>query len=592
MRPIFPSPFTSTYRRFSAAVLLSVCLAGVTAYAALSAESSGESGSLDLLIENGRVVDGSGNPWFHADVGIADGVIVAVGDLKGTSAARHIDAAGLIVAPGFIDIHSHADDHQGRRWGLRSADLARRRAINIVSQGVTTVAVNPDGFGEPGLSIADQRGQLLEPGVGLNVVLMAAHGAIRGFVMGKDHRRAATDDEVSAMQALVGEAMEQGAFGLSTGLEYPPGRYSDLGELVSLMEIVRPYGGVHISHMRSETTAPMWWVPSQHYPSPPQLLDAVAEVVEIAERTATKGVVTHMKVRGTTHWGQSEQVIEFIEAARARGVEMYGDQYPYDTSGSDGELVLIPMWALGLERRPDKDDKVDLREFFLSVLDDADRRDTLLSDIRHSIAFRGGAENIIVFDYPDTSLIGRDLQSLADEQQLTPAEYAIQMQLDGYAGRPGGARLRSFSLAERDMEALMSRPWVATSSDGGVTLAEDGPAVHARYNGAFTRKIARYVTERGTLSLEHAVRAATTLPAQILGLRDRGMIRAGLAADVVVFDADDIRDRSTFTKPHQLSSGVAFVLVNGELVIDNGEPTGLLAGTVLHRATSGPGSQE
>lgn len=544
----------------------------------------------DLIIENGRVIDGSGNPWFHADVGVSNGVIVSVGELDYAEADRRIDVAGMVVAPGFIDIHSHADDNQGRKTGLRSEDIERRRAVNIVTQGVTTIAVNPDGSGEPGLSIADQRKQLNEKGVGPNIVLMAAHNAIRAAVMREDHQRPANAEEIGAMQAQVRTAMDDGAFGLSSGLEYVPGRWSEAEELVQLMEAVAPYRGVHISHMRSETTAPMWWVPSRHAANPPQLLDAVREIIEIAERTGTKGVVTHMKVRGTTHWGQSAQVIELIEAARARGVEMYGDQYPYDTSGSDGELVLIPLWALGLEKRPDEDERVDFDEHFRSVLNDPAQRDTLIRDIRHAIAFRGGADNIVVFEYPDPAAIGRDLGTLADERRLSPAEMAIQMQLEGFTDRPGGARLRSFSLAESDMEALMARPWVATTSDGGVTLPEDGPAVHARYNGTFTRKIARYVRERGTLTLEFAVRAGTSLPAQILGLSDRGFVRAGMVADLVVFDTDKIQDNASFTDPHQLSTGVFYVWVNGIAVVDDGEPTGTLPGAVLHRKISGPGS--
>lgn len=565
------------------AALLPVALAGCAA----APEQAAVERPLDLVIAGGRVVDGTGNPWFRADVGVADGIIAAIGDLEGRAADRRVDATGKIVAPGFIDVHSHADDHEGRETGMRAEDVRRRQAVNIVTQGVTTIAVNPDGLAEPGTSVAEQRVELEAGGVGPNVVLMAPHNAIRAEVMGEDSRRPATPSEVAAMRDRVRQAMEEGAFGLTTGLEYPPGRWSVTEELVSLMQAVAPYDGVHIAHLRSETSAPMWWVPSRDAPDPPQLLDATREVIEVAERTGTKGVVTHMKVRGTTHWGQSAAVIELIESARERGVEMYGDQYPYDTSGSDGKLVLIPDWALDIEGKAEEG--VDYAARLAETLRAPGARDTLRRDIEHAIAFRGGPDKIVIFEYPEEALVGRSLASLAAERGSTPVETAIALQLEGFRDRPGGVRLRSFSLAEADMEALMARPWVATSSDGGVTLPEDGPAVHARYAGAFPRKIARYVRERGTLGLEFAIRAGTSLPAQILGLRDRGLLRPGLAADIVVFDEDEIQDNATFTDPHRLSSGIAEVWVNGVPVVTDGAATGALAGKVLHRAESGPG---
>ncbi|MEM6705036.1 MAG: amidohydrolase family protein [Acidobacteriota bacterium] len=541
---------------------------------------------LDLAIRGGRVLDGTGNPWFRADVGIRDGRIVEIrrsGELG--PAREEIDVDGAIVAPGFIDLHSHADDFNGANGGLRSPDVARRRAENIVTQGVTTIVVNPDGSGPP-ISIADQRKQLEDPGVGVNVALMAAHNTIRLLAMGADHRRAATPEEITKMQNAVRAALGEGAFGLTSGLEYVPGRWSATEELVALMDAASDLGAVHISHIRSETSAPMWWVPSQDLPKPPQLLDAYREIIEIAERTGTVGVMTHMKVRGTTHWGQSKEVIELVEAARSRGVEVYGDQYPYASSGSDGALVLIPAWA---RTRPDgATSDADPAVLLELTLEDPELTETVRADISHALAFRGGAERIVVFDYPDESFIGQSLAELAAVRSIDAESMAIALQLEGYRDRPGGARLRSFSLAEEDMQKLMARPWVATASDGGVALPEDGPTVHARYWGTFPRKIGRYVREQGAVSLEHAVRAGTSLPARILGLEDRGTVRVGALADLVVFDPETIGDNSTFMKPHQASSGVLHVLIGGRAAVRDGRATGELIGSVLAR----PGSSE
>lgn len=535
-----------------------------------------EDAPFDLVISGGRIIDGTGNPWFYADVGVRGGKIIALGDLDGKKAQNRVDATGKIVSPGFIDLHSHADDRSGSRSGLRSDDVRRRQAVNIVTQGSTTVVVNPDGSGAAGLSIAGQRAQLEKGGIGLNVALMVGHNAVREEVMKEDARRLATPQEITDMRALIRQAMEEGAFGLTSGLEYFPGRWSNTAELVALMEEAAPYKGVHISHMRSETTAPMWWVPSQHAANPPQLLDAVSEIIEIAERTGTRGVSSHMKVRGITHWGQSKQVIELIEAARARGVEMYGDQYPYNSSGSDGRIRFIPKWSVAA-----KNDTVDYPTALRATLEDGKKKAALYGDIRHALAFRGGAENVVVFDYPDKSYIGRSLKELAQTRSISEIDMVIALQLEGYADRRGGGRLRSFSLAEEDIERIMAQSWVATSSDGGVSLPEDGPAIHARYYGTFARKIAHFARDRGAVTLEHAVRAGTSLPAQILGLKDRGTLREGFAADIVVFDYNEIKDTATFTDPHQYAEGVEHVWVGGVAVVKDGKATHALPGKVL-----------
>lgn len=537
----------------------------------------------DVLITGGQVIDGTGNPWFEADVGIREGHIVAVGDLAGARAERTIDATGKTVVPGFIDLHSHADDENYGDTGLRSEDPTRRAAPNLVSQGVTTVVVNQDGR-SPRIGIARQRAVLDSLGIGPNTILLVGHNTVRRQAMGEDYKRPATRAEIQRMRALVREGMEAGAFGLSAGLEYVPGRWSTTDEVVALAEEIVPYDGVYISHQRSESFSPMWWRPSQHAPGPPTLLDAVQETIEVGERTGATVVATHLKSRGAPYRGVSHAAVSLIERARERGVEVFGDQYPYTSSGSDGHTVLIPRWVFE-DAQPEDSDSIRYAEALRRALDDAAKAADVRRDIAHEIAYRGGAKSIVVFEYPDTSYVGKSLAELADRRNVGPVEMAIRVQLEGFADRPGGARMRAFSFAEEDVETFAAQPWVATASDGGIALPEDGPSTHARFYGTFPRKIRRYALERGVLSVEDAIRSATSLPAQILGLSNRGLIHEGYWADVAVLDLDKLRDTATFVKPHQHAEGVEQVLINGRFVVEDGARTGSLPGRIIPSTT-------
>jgi N-acyl-D-amino-acid deacylase len=542
----------------------------------------------DVLISGGHVIDGTGNPWFAADVGIRGGKIVAVGRLAGAPAKRTIDARGKLVTPGFIDIHSHADE------GLESQDVRRRRAPNLVTQGVTTVVLNPDGGGP--LSIADQKANLERLHIGLNAILMVPHNTIRRAVLGEDYKRRATPAEIAKMQALVRRGMEDGAFGMTAGLEYVPGIWSDNHEIIELVKEVVPYDGFYKQHERSGADVPVWWVPSQDDPNDVgvgkySVMDNIRDLIQVAESTGARVVQTHLKVKGADYWGTSRAVIAAVNRARARGLEVYGDQYPYPTSGSDGSVTLIPGWALGRARFGEGEGeggggrgKHDYRAALQKTLADSSKLKGLKRDIAHEITYRGGADQLIVFDYPDTSYIGKSVAELAAARGQTPIDFAITMQLEGFPDRPGGARLRGFSFNEDDIAAFASQPWVATSSDAGIALPEDGPTVHARFYGTFPRKIRRYALDRGDISVQFAVRAQTSLPAQIIGLRNRGLLREGYAADVVVLDLNRLRDMADFTNPHQFADGIDYVLVNGTFVIDGEHNiTGALPGVVITR---------
>jgi N-acyl-D-amino-acid deacylase len=404
--------------------------------------------------------------------------------------------------------------------------------------------------------------------------------------MGDDFQRPATTEEINKMRALVRQGLDEGASGISAGLEYVPGRWSTTDELVDVVSEIVPRRGVYISHERSEGDSPMWYLPSQDGPGPVTLLDAIRETIEIGERTGATVVASHIKAKGAHDWGSSHAAIKLIEAARARGVDIWGDSYPYNTSGTDGNTVLIPGWARasftggraaggGTRTRPDH--AAALRQ----VLADPEKMADLRLDIQHEIVYRGGADQIVVFEHPKAELIGKSLSEIAESRGIDPIDVAIALQLEGDPHRAGGGRLRGFSMSMYDVEVYAQRPWVATGSDGGIALPDDGPATHARYYGTFPRKIRHLALERGVISVEDAVRSMTSLPAQILGLSDRGLVREGLAADLVVFDLDEIQDRATFVEPHQYPDGIEYVLVNGEFVVDGGALTWKLPGKVI-----------
>lgn len=540
----------------------------------------------DLLIRGGQIVDGTGNPWFRGDVGIRDGRIAAVGRLSESTADRTIDASGRIVAPGFIDIHSHADDGSARVGGatIRTDSLRRKAMPNIVAQGVTTVVVNQDGRSP--WPIAAQRDRIRRQGTGAHVAMMVGHGEVRRQVMGNDVQRAATPDEVERMRALVRQALAEGAVGLSAGLEYSPGRWSTLDEVAALVSELTPWDAVYISHQRSEGSDPMWFWPSRDDPGPPTLLDAVLETIEIGRRSGARVVASHIKAKGAHYWGSSQAAIERIEQARAEGVQVFADQYPYPTSGSDGSTVLIPGWALQDEEATEPDERRSPAEVLRRNLDHPETAAAIRSDVAHEIRRRGGADRVIVFEYPDESVVGATLAEVAERWSLEPIEAALELQLRGDPDRRGGGRLRGFSMSESDVERYAALPWVATASDGGLTHPDDPFSVHPRFYGTFPRKIAWYARDRGVLSVEHAIRSMTSLPALLMGFRDRGQLREGFVADVVVFDLATLEDRTTFFEPHAYPSGIEHVLVAGEAVVDGGSLTWALPGRVIQNTRS------
>lgn len=563
-------------------VALALAVGGVPAAAAGQVPEH-----FDVLIRNGRVIDGTGNPWFQADVGIRDGRIVAVGPLAGATGDRVIDAEGRMVAPGFIDIHSHADDGSARIGGatIRTDSLRRKAMPNIVAQGVTTVVVNHDGRSP--WPIAEQRDLVARQGTGANVALMVGHGEVRRQVMGDDFMRPATDDEVARMRALVRQALDEGAVGMSAGLEYVPGRWSTTAEVAALAAELTPYDAVYISHQRSEGADPMWYWPSQDDPGAPTLIDAILETIEVGRRSGARVVASHIKAKGAHYWGSSHAAIQLIERARSEGVRVFADQYPYPTSGSDGNTVLIPGWALQDEDAENRSDARPPATMLAANLDDPGAAAAIRRDVAHEIRRRGGADRVVVFEYPDDAVVGLSLAEVAERWSLDPVEAAIQLQLRGDPERRGGGRLRGFSMSDDDVETYAALPWVATASDGGLAHPDDEGSVHPRFYGTFPRKIAWYARDAGVLPVESAVRSMTSLPALLMGFRDRGQIREGFVADVVVFDLETLEDRTTFFEPHAYPSGIEHVLVGGEAVVDGGALTWALPGRVITNGRGG-----
>ncbi|MDH3734918.1 MAG: amidohydrolase family protein [Gemmatimonadota bacterium] len=562
----------------------------------LAAQSASEQGTdYDVILVGGRVLDGTGNPWFRADVGIRGDRIAAVGDLSAARAGRVVELDGRTIVPGFIDIHSHADEGLGARGGAGSEGARRRAAPNLVSQGVTTVVVNQDG--RSAWPIADQRARYEDLGIGPNAALMIGHGTVRGLAMGNDFRRPATDAEVGRMRELVRQGMAEGAYGLSAGLEYVPGRWSETSEVIEVVEEAGAANGIYVVHERSSGMTPMWFWPSVDDPGPPTMIDTILEDIEVAETTGTTTVATHIKARGSDFWGASRVMIQLIDRARDRGVPIWADAYPYNTTGSDGGTVLIPSWFFEQARREER--PAGTQPDFGSALEDALRdvelAERIRTDIDHEIGRRGGAENLMIMDHPDPDAVGKTLAELAALNGTELVEMAIRLQLEGDRSRPGGARVRGFSLSELDVGAFAGKEWLVTASDAGIAMPGDRP-VHARYYGTFPRKIRRYAIEQGALSVQDAVRSATTLPAQIMGIRDRGAIREGMIADIAVLDLDRLEDTATFFEPHSYATGVDYVLVNGEFVVEGGELTYALPGRILTPAESprgartGPGS--
>lgn len=496
--------------------------------------------TFDILIRNGRVLDGTGNPWYRADIGIRGDRIAAMGLLDNATAKTVIDAAGNYVTPGFIDVHSHAGG------GLATNEL--KHGQPLLAQGLTTVFINPDGGGP--IDLAAQRATFERQRIGTNVAQFVPHGSIRRDVMAMSDRDPSAA-ELARMVELSRRGMIDGGLGLSSGLYYAPGSYSTIGEVIAMAKATAPYGGVYSSHIRDEADYTIG------------VVAAVQEVIDIAEQGGVIGVVSHMKALGPGSWGLSTKLIANIEAARTRGVQVFADQYPYEASGTGIVGALIPRSA-----------QVGGRDAMMKRIT-GELRSEIRAEVKTNIARRGGADTLMISRYSvNPSFEGQRLSVLAARAGVPPEEYALQLL------EKGDASLVSFNMSEGDIEGIMQQPWTMTCTDGDLVRMGEG-VPHPRAYGAFARKLKKYVTERHAVDLATAIRSMTTLPAAVFGLKDRGQLRAGAFADVLIFDLARVNDAATYDKPHQLSVGFDDIIVNGELARRSGTFTTMLAGRVL-----------
>jgi len=486
---------------------------------------------LDLLIRNGSVLDGSGSPAVRADIGIRGDRIVLIEPHIRRKATRVIDATGLIVTPGFIDPHTHT--------AADLSDLKRAHNEPYLMQGVTTVVTGNDG--DSPTDIAATLAKWKQQGIGTNAALFIGQGTVRREVMQMSDA-APTPAQLTQMKSLVETAMNGGAIGLSTGLYYAPGSYAKTEEVIELAKVAAQHGGLYDTHLRDESSYTIG------------LLASVRETLRIGQEAHIPVMISHIKALGADVWGQSTQVIALIDDARTHGVNVTASEYPYTASGTSVTDSLVPRWA-------EADGKL------LANLTDPALHTRLLKEMNENLVRRGGADSLLMTNAKDKSILGKTLAQVAKERNETPIDAAIQII------QAGGSSVASFNMKDTDIEAFMRQPWVMTCSDGS--------AGHPRKYGTFPRKLRVYVYDKPVISLPFAIRSSTSLPAEVLGLKARGLLKPGYFADVLVFDPKTIRDLATYESPRVLSTGVRYLTVNGQLAVDEGQLTPVLAGRPL-----------
>lgn len=522
--------------------------------------------NFDLIIKNGTVIDGIGNKSYRADIGILGEYIKKIGNLQSASSSSVIDAADRVVSPGFIDIHTHTD----------TEILINPKAESKIRQGVTTELGGNCGsapfpmkqpISESAKRQAERNGITVDwtdlkgfhsavesKGTALNHATLIGQGTVRSFVIGDDQREP-TPEELESMKRIVAEAMEHGAFGISSGLEYTPSGFADTAELIELCKIVSRYGGFYATHMRSEDET---------------VLEAVGEAIHIAEAANLPLQIAHFKAVGSNNWWKIPKMFDLVERAAGRGLSVTVDRYPY-IAFSTGLSIIFPQWALdgGMSK-------------LIARLNDKEIRQSMKAETLKKVAGYGWEKIVIsnVQKENNQDLIGKNIRESAVAVNADPYEFACDLIID--EGRD--VSHIGFGMSEETTEAVLKHPLAMLGSDGS-SLAPYGPLSegkpHPRNYGAFPRFLGYYVRERKILSLPQAIKKITSMPAARLGLRDRGSIRPGKYADIVIFDRANIVDKATFIDPHQYPVGIDYVIVNGTIVVDHGKHTEKLPGKVL-----------
>ncbi len=531
----------------------------------------------DVIIRNGHVVDGAGNPWYKADVGISEERIAQIGRLDGEKATRIIDARRLIVSPGFVDMHSHSDLHL----------LINPKAESKIRQGITTEVIGNCGGSAAPLNdllknemkktaplieeakleldwatMREYLNRLDKQGVALNVAPLVGHENIRVLVIGLDDR-APTEAELKKMKKALSQAMREGAFGMSTGLIYPPGCYAKTDELIELSKVVAKYGGIYTSHIRGEGD---------------KLAKSVKEAIKIGEKAGLPVEISHHKAGGKENWGKVKQTLRMMEKARAEGVDVTCDVYPY-TAGSFGLSATLPPWAYDgglpklLERLKDTEVRKRLRK----------EMRTGTSNWSSPLKASGWRSTLIARSRLHKEYEGKTIEEIAKAKKVDPFEFVFDLLIEENAS----VSVVRFAMCEEDVRTVLKHPDSMIGTDASAiapygVLGKGKP--HPRAYGTFPKVLGKYVREEKLLRLEEVVRKMTSLPAQKLGLKDRGLIAEGMKADITVFNLERAVDKSTYNDPHQYPEGIEYVLVNGKVVIEKREHAGILAGKALRRS--------
>jgi len=498
----------------------------------------------DVVIRNTRLVDGSGNPWYRADIAVRGDRIAAIGNLKDWHGLKEIDAKGQMAAPGFIDVHTH----------IEGEEAENPQATNFIYDGVTSVITG--NCGSSTTEIEKYYAWLDSLKVSVNVGTLLGQNNIRRAVMGRANR-VATEDELKRMDSIVHKAMQEGALGMSTGLIYIPGSYTPTDEIVRLAKIVSSYGGIYATHMRNEGDS---------------VIAAINEAIHIGREADIPVEISHFKVSGQQNWGRSKETLALVEAARREGLDVTIDQYPY-TASSTSMSTLFPDWALA-----DGQDSINAR------LANPVLRDSIKNSMKKSLARRmlkHWSYAVVAYYSTDTTYNGKSIEEI-NKWLKRPNTTDAEAELICLMMEKGGAGMVFHGMSEEDVTYFMKYPFNMFASDASIRIFGRG-APHPRGYGTNARVLGRYVREQKVMPLEEAIRRMTSLPAQRFGLIDRGLLREGMAADIVVFDENTVTDQSTFDKPHQYSTGFSFVLVNGKITLEQGNHNGTRAGTILYK---------
>ncbi len=559
---------------FSSIIIVMFSLAGC---------KSDSNGNFDILVKNGKIIDATGNPWFYGDIGITGDTIVEIGDLSGKTATKTIDAKGLAVSPGFIDVHTHCDGGLGRP--------ASNANLNYLIQGTTTVVTGSCGDGT--FEIAKTKDKWETQGIGTNAVHLVGFGTVRTSVMGVEPRDA-TPEELEKIKEIVRQAMQEGAWGMSTGLEYIPGRYATTEEIIEVTKVVGEFGGVYASHQRNEFD---------------RVPESTQETIRIAEEAGVRANVSHIKVCRKDYWGKMKETVKLINDARTRGVYVVADMYPYHYA-SGGRILPIarnagwapfhlpndmePFAELRKKMRdrnlPDPE-REKLKEQYVDelakALADKSKREQIRKSVLEgkphkpsSVALAGWDSYLVTIAEKNTHLIGKILSDIAKEQKRDPFDLAAELVID-----EPNLYVACGVMSEDDMKYAMEQDWLMFSSDGDALplLKEtDVPrSGHPRAFGSQARVLRKYVREENLLTLENAVKKMTSLPASFLQMKDRGLLMKGYKADIVIFDPETVKDNSTHSDARQYSTGTEYVIVNGKISIEKREYNGALNGKLL-----------